>query len=196
MSYPESRISIISGADVSATIRLKNQKTRDPLDLTDATKIQFKFDTRNRDTLTIDNSEVPAVKAQILYSGVTFIAQNAGANGNDIILQFDGISDIDTVIGVWNTANPTNQVTFTGGLGTDVLPSSTVRLTDGYDAYFPVSVVGDPLLGKVKIALLESQTKLLKRGPNQSFLVTIDYGTFPGGNRIKGFFDKLDVLDD
>lgn len=195
MSVIDTRIKIFAGADVSPVVRLRNPKTGDPFNLTGVTKIQFTFKTRNRGTLTIDNTEIPATQAQNTLEEVVFTADTAGANGNDIILQFNGVDTIDTIIGNWNTANPTNTVSITGD-GTLVLATASLRLTGGYNAYFPVEVVGDPLLGKVRIALLERETILLKRGPNQSFKVIIDVGQFPGGVRTRGQFDSLDVIDD
>ena len=196
MSTFDTRVIIYSGSDVSPIVRLKNPKTKDPIDLTTMSRIQFVFKQRDRTNLVVDNVQIPATKATVQYEGVTFLAAIEGANGNDIILQFNGAEDIDTVVNNWNAANPTNTVGYTGGLGTDVLPAGTARLTDGYDAYYPVEVVDDPLLGKVKVTLLEKETKLLKRGPNQTFNVIIDFGTFPGGVRVRGVFDKLDVIDD
>jgi hypothetical protein len=201
MSVNEQRIKIIAGADVSPVIRLKNPKTKDPIDLTAATKVQFVFPKRDRTQLVVDDTQIPATQAMIdVTEGtdiVTFLATTAGALGNDIILVFNGVDDIDTIVNAWNVANPTNQVGFSSDTltGTDILSAQTIRLTDGYDAYTPVSIEGDPLLGKVKVTLLESETQLLKRGPNHSIQVIIDYGTFPGGTRVKGFFDKLDVID-
>lgn len=194
MSSLDSRILIISGADASIIVRLRNPKTGDPIDLTDSTKIEFRFKNRDRTNLFLDNTLIPSIKAQITYTEVIFLADVAGANGNDIFLQFDGISDIDTVVNAWNVANPSNTVSH-NGTGTDVLPASTIRLTDGYDAYSPVEIVGNPNLGKVKISILEKQTMELRRGNNQSFSTSIDYGTWPGGTRIKGIFDNLNVVD-
>lgn len=191
----ENVIDIISGADKIATFRLKNPKTGDPLNLTGFTKICVKFKKRDRTDLLIDNVTIPAVNASFTVGTVVFTAVTAGAAGNDIILQFDGIDDIDTIVGAWNLANPSNTVSH-NGTGTDVLAAQTVRLTDGYNAYEPVSVVGDPLLGKVRINLLESQTGALKRGPNQTMTVTVDFGQNPGGQRIKAFFKTLNVISD
>jgi hypothetical protein len=189
------RLVIASGTDRQPLVRLRNPKTGDPLDLTNATKIQFSFNKRDRSKLVVDDTQVPAQKAQGSIDTVTFLADNVGALGNDIILQFNGVDDIDTVVGDWNAANPTNTVSH-NGVGTDVISTQSLRLTDGYDAYLPVEINGDPKLGKVILRLLERDTVLLKRGPQQSFSVTIDFGTFPGGERIKGFYDRLDVLDD
>lgn len=190
----DNRILIISGSDASIIVRLRNPKTGDPIDLTNYTKIQFRFKNSDRTDLFLDNTLIPATKAQITYSNVIFIANVAGANGNDIFLQFDGVSNIDTVVAAWNTANVGNEVSH-NGVGTDVLDASTVRLTDGYDAYSPVEVVGQENLGKVSISILEKETANLRRGNNQSFSMSIDYGTWPGGTRIKGVFDNLNVID-
>jgi len=194
MTTLDSRILIISGADASIIVRLRNPKTGDPIDLTDFTKIEFRFKNRDRTDLFLDNTEIPAIKAQITYSEVIFLADIAGAIGNDIFLQFDGVSDIDTIVSAWNVGNPTNTISH-NGTGTDVLPASTIRLTSGYDAYSPVEVIGEANLGKVRISILERETSELRRGNNQSFSTSIDYGTWPGGTRIKGIFNNLNVVD-
>lgn len=194
MTTLDSRILIISGADASIIVRLRNPKTGDPIDLTDNSKIEFRFKNSDRTDLFLDNTEIPAIKATITYSDVIFLADVAGANGNDIFLQFDGISDIDTIVNAWNIANVGNEVSH-NGVGTDVLNASTIRLTSGYNAYKPVEIVGEPNLGKVRISILEKETDLLRRGNNQSFSMLIDYGTWPGGTRIKGVFNNLNVID-
>lgn len=191
------RLVIIQGTDRSPLVRLRNPKTGDPLDLTNATKIQVVFDKRDRTKLTLDNVLIPAVKAQFQDSvnSITIVADNAGAAGNDIIINFDGVADIDTIIGDYNTANPSASVSH-NGTGTEILVAQQVRLENGYDAYFPIEVWGDPKLGKITVNLLESDTNSLKRGPSQDFTVIIDYGTNPGGSRVKGIYTKLDVIDD
>jgi hypothetical protein len=189
------RVEINSGADASIVVRVKDPLTRDPFDLTNATNIQFTFDTRDRGKLTVDNVEVPAQVANLTYDNIALSAVNAGADGNLISLVFDGIADLDTIVNAWNTANPTNQAQH-GGVGNEVLVAGTARLTDGYNAYTPVEIIGEAILGRVRITLLEKETSSLKRGPNQSFKMTIDQGAFPGGVRTKGSYDRLDVIDE
>lgn len=191
----ENRLTIISGTDKAPLVRLRNSKTGDPIDLTNATLIQAKFKKRNRADLILSDTQKPAVKAQATYETVVFTAGAAGAAGNGISLSFNGVDDIDTVVQAWNTANPGNTVEH-NGTGTDVLASGSVDLTGGYDAYFPVEVSGDPKLGKIVLRLLEADTESLKRGPNQTFTVTIDIGENPGGDRLKAIFHNLDVIDD
>jgi microcystin-dependent protein len=45
---------------------------------------------------------------------IVFTANNAGSGGNSISLVFNGSSTIATVVNAWNTANPANQVSYTG----------------------------------------------------------------------------------
>ncbi len=78
-------------------------------------------------------NDVEAVKAFILEQAVTFTAITAGVDGNSIELIFNGTDDIDTVIGVWNTANPTNTVEH-DGTGSTVLTVITITLTGGAEA--------------------------------------------------------------
>jgi microcystin-dependent protein len=60
----------------------------------------------------------------------TITADNLGLIGNSIVLTFDGTSTIDAVIGVWNTANPSNQVTQVGN-GSNVYPAQSLQLSNG-----------------------------------------------------------------
>ena len=188
-------IEIVSGADKTSVFRLRNPKTGDPLNLTGFSKICLKFKKRDRTDLLIDTVTIPAVKASATVDGVTISADISGSAGNDVILQFDGVDDVDTVVGAWNLANPGNPISHNGA-GTEVISAQTVRLDGGYNAYAPVEIVGDAQLGKIRFTLLESQTEALKRGPNQNIVATVDFGTNPGGQRIKGFFNRLNVIAD
>jgi hypothetical protein len=49
-----------------------------------------------------------------MTGNVWIIADNAGAAGNSIELSFDGVDNIDTVLGAWNSANPSNTAAFAG----------------------------------------------------------------------------------
>lgn len=189
-------LEILQGSDRSPTIRLKNGVTGDPFDLTNATSIQVIFNNRDRTKLTLDNVQVAETKASLTSAEVLYSAIIGGNSGNNIALVFDGIETIAAVITAWNTANPTNNVSSNAADDTVVPEATSFRLFGGYDAYFPVSTVGDPLLGKVKIIMLEKETNLLKRGPNQSFKIIIDEGSNPGGKRSIGVFDsKLNVIN-
>jgi len=90
--------------------------------------------TRSADTATprkITNVVIGNGVAATATVGVnTFTAVNVGAGGNAIALVFDGTDDVTTVVTAWNTANPTNQVGFTGAGGT-VLTAQTVTLSGG-----------------------------------------------------------------
>ena len=191
------RLKIIQGADRQPIIRLKNGSNGDPFDLTGATRIAVTFNNKDRSKTTFDNVAKPAVKATYTNDSVIYSAVVVGSAGNDIILTFDGVDTIATVIATWNGANPGNTVS-SNAPDDSVVPSAvSFRLTDGYDGYTPVSIVGDALLGKIQIILLEKETNLLRRGPNQSFKLVIDEGQHPGGKRSVGLFEnKLDVLSE
>lgn len=187
------RLRVIQGADKQIVIRLKIS-SGDPFDLSDATGLQVIFESKDRGKITLTNNVIPATKALGKLSTVTFNAQTAGKNGNGIVLNFNGIDSVQTVVDAWNTANPLNQVGFTG-LGTVVLPSGSVRLTGGYDQYRPIEVFGSPLLGKMLITLLEKDTLMMRNGQNQSVKIVVDEGEDTGGRRIMGYFEnKLDVI--
>lgn len=90
-----------------------------------------------------DGDEVtgtPAVAASFtgqvagMTTDVTIDADVAGEDGNDVVLQFDGSDDIDTVILAWNTANPGNEVTLTGDGSQIPDNGEEITLTGGADA--------------------------------------------------------------
>jgi hypothetical protein len=58
---------------------------------------------------------------------IIFTANVPGYNGQNISLVFNGSSTVATVVNAWNTANPTNTVSYTG-LGTVVPTAQTVNL--------------------------------------------------------------------
>ena len=60
-----------------------------------------------------------------------FKAVTAGTGGNAISLVFNGTATISTIANAWNTANPTNQVNFSGASGSTVLSAQTITLAGG-----------------------------------------------------------------
>ena len=77
-----------------------------------------------------DCVEAVSVAADGEHGGVTFTADNAGKDGNDIILSFDGVQDIDAAVAEWNGANAGNTVSH-NGTGTDVLGAGAIQLSGG-----------------------------------------------------------------
>jgi len=69
-----------------------------------------------------------ATKASATVGTNTFTAVTAGLAGNSIALVFNGTDTVSAVTTAWNTANGSNQVSFTG-LGTNVIAASTVTLS-------------------------------------------------------------------
>lgn len=190
------RLVITKGADVSLMARLKSKNTKDYFDLTGVTLIQFIFTKRDNTKLILTNVTIPATKAKIKSSDITFTAVAAGISGNGIILAFNGTDTIAQVISAWNTANPSNTVTSDAEDTSKILSARTIQLTEGYNSYTPVAIQGDPVNGKVLISMTENQTLLLKDGSNQSFTVFVDKGINTGGIRSGGVFEnKLDVIN-
>lgn len=70
-----------------------------------------------------------------MTSSITLTANTIGTVGNSIVLTGDGTSSIATLISNWNTANPSNQVTLTAGIGTQI-PSigATIPLSGGVNS--------------------------------------------------------------
>ena len=188
------RLKIYRGSDKNFLTRLKNTKTGDPYDLTNATLIQVTFEKSNRGKLILTSENVPATKAQATHGQVTFTAEIGGNTGNAIRLLFNGVDDVDAVVGAWNSANPTNRVSH-NGVGTEVLSTASINLTGGYNAYQPVQIWGDPKYGKILVSMLEKETLSLRAGTSQSFSITIDNGDNPGGFRNIGIFEQgVDVF--
>ena len=72
--------------------------------------------------------------ASVIYDTVTFSANFAGIAGNSISLVFNGTDTVATVVGIWNAANPTNTVAYSG-LGTYVPAAGTAALIGGTDSH-------------------------------------------------------------
>ena len=68
-------------------------------------------------------------------TSVYIVADNIGTLGNSISLSFNGSTDIDTSLGNWNTANPTNTASLVWGDGGQT-PSNgaTILLSGGINA--------------------------------------------------------------
>ena len=69
-----------------------------------------------------------------------FIADNFGANGNQISLSFDGTSTVQQIIDSFNTANPSNKISFvttgsTGTVASVIASGQSVSLSGGQDGY-------------------------------------------------------------
>jgi len=86
-------------------------------------------------------NDLPAVAAffegQVagMTEDVRIEADNAGVVGNSILLQFDGLDDIDAVLAAWNLANPANTATLVSGDGTQIPDNlEEIQLAGGADA--------------------------------------------------------------
>ena len=192
----EKRLRIFKGADKSFLVRIKSNKTEDPYSLDGVTHLQVVFMNADRTKLVLTNDVRPATTASVLLNNTTFVAQNAGAIGNSIFLEFDGIKTIAQVVDDWNTANPMNMVNHNASDDSLVFPHTQVRLNGGRDSYTPVMVYGEPKLGKINVTLSETETAKLRSGSDNSFSVIIDKGLDVGGSRIIGTFEqKVDIKD-
>jgi hypothetical protein len=189
------RLKIVRGEDKDFVVKIRGKDSNDPVDLTAITQVSFSLTRSNRTLLTRTMAQVPAKKAFVDINNLRIIANSAGALGNNIILMFNGVDDLDTIVDEWNTANPFNTIAH-NGLGTEVLSEAEYMLSGGADAYFPITVVGNPILGKIQIHLTDEDTKSLRLGLNQSLIVTLDFGAHPTGIRkITRYDNKVDILD-
>jgi len=190
----QDRLSITRGADRSFVIRLKNRRTGDPLDLTTVTNVQISLTNNDRTDLILNKITVPATRASGKKDNITITAVNSGMIGNAVYLNFNGTDTIDAIITAWNSANQNNNVSYSG-LGSVIPTVGTLQLSGGYGSYDPVSIHGNPVLGKVMVRMLEKETLNLKTGTNQSMKIVIDDGINPGGQRIITYYEnKVDVI--
>jgi len=89
---------------------------------------------------TVDNdiaAETAFFEGQVagMITDVRIEADDAGADGNDVLLEFDGLDDIDTVLAAWNIANPTKTATLVSGDGSQVPDNlEEIQLAGGADA--------------------------------------------------------------
>jgi hypothetical protein len=190
--YNMVRLKIFQGQDKKITFKLR-RKNGDPLDLTGATGVQVAFTKADRSQLVTSMNQVAAKKASYTVSeNMIFIAVSGGANGNNIVLSFDGIQTVQEIVDAWNLANAGNTVEFEGEAAS-VLPTQNIQLTGGYDAYIPVSIT-DEKLGHIQCILIDYDTSSLRLGKNQDIKITIDYGNPPNGTRLITVLDgKLDI---
>lgn len=185
------RLKIYRGQDKTVIFKLRH-KNGDPVDLTGLTNIYISFDKTDRSELILSKTQVAAKKASAIVYDIQLIAVNAGANGNNIVLSFDGIQTLDEIVTAWNDANPANAVSYIGDENY-VFPTGDIQLTGGYDSYIPVSIISE-LLGKVQCVLTDYSTASLRLGKNQNIKFTLDYGNPPSGTRIITVLDgELDV---
>jgi hypothetical protein len=78
-----------------------------------------------------------------MTSAVTITANTAGSVGNSVLLTYDGVTNINTEITNWNTANPSNQVTLTSGDGTQTPINGTLMaFSGGEDASTAFNLAG------------------------------------------------------
>lgn len=186
------RLVIYKGEDKTALVKLK-LNNGDPLDLTGVTNLEAILKKANRTNLILSLEQVPASRAGGTYDNVIFSADTLGLVGNSIILNFDGVHDIDTIVSDWNTANPTNTVSH-NGTGSSVLAAGSIQLSGGTAAYFPVDVL-DEKLGILTLTMQNNETNSLRLGQDQSVSFNIDYGEHPAGTRkIAKLSKRMDVL--
>lgn len=185
-----SRLKISKGEDKRITFFFKNANSLRPVNLEEATNIQFVFERSDRQSSILDMVQIPATKASFAYNGGKFTADTAGSQGNSIILQFDGVKTIDAVVTEWNDANTGNTVGYTGIIGSFVPVSGNIRLADGLNAYVPVEIL-NAVIGEVSLTIEDRISNSLKIGDNQSFKVIIDFGAAPQGTRRKARISNI-----
>jgi hypothetical protein len=97
------------------------------------------------------------VQANATVGPNVFTAVNYGPGGNSIALVFNGTDDVTTVVAAWNSANPSNQVSFTGS-GATVPTAQTVTLANGAYQSVQTSDNGDysplavDMYGRLKVS--------------------------------------------
>lgn len=187
------RLILKRGQDNKFVVRFTDVKTGNYFDWTNITEIQLDFPNKDRGVISLMNVVIPAVKAQVTYKEKIFIAVNAGSIGNGISLNFNGVDTISTIVGAWNTANPTNTVSH-NAIGTEILASGVAKLNGGYNSYTPITVYGDPKMGKLQVVMPDNLADELKLGTSQTIKAIADEGLHVGGERTVAYFYALDVI--
>jgi hypothetical protein len=195
--FSNTRLKVVRGEDENFILKLRTKTDKDPMDLTDATKISVVMVKSNRSELVLTNELVLAQKAKTTVNGTTFIAADAGTLGNNIQLDLDGVRTLQQIIDDWNQLNPTNQVEH-DGVPSNIPTGGLYSLSGGMPAYTPIELVGNPVLGKIKVILIDAHSAQLRLGLNQSLTVIIDFGVHPVGNRViaqlKNFLDVVEIV--
>lgn len=187
-------VKVKRGSDKTFLIKCRSPKG-DPIDLTNITQVTVKIPKKDNTNLNATLDTVPASFAKITYQGTLFSALVAGPAGNSILLQFNGTLTIQAVVNAWNTANPGNQVGFSGMAGTMVLAAGNAKLTGGITAYERVQILSPAVLGKLKVSLKNADTVDLKLANSVAIEVLLDEGDDPEGTQ-RGFViaDALDIV--
>lgn len=187
-------VKIKRGSDKTFFIKCR-APNGDPIDITAVTQVTVKIPKKDNTKLNINLDTIPASFAKVVYNNITYTAMTAGPNGNLILLQFNGVLTIQSVVDAWNLANPANQVGFTGGAGTLVPPTGNAQLTGALSAYERVEKVAPFVLGKLKILLRNPDTVDLKLANSVAIEVLLDEGADPEGTQ-RGFIipDALDII--
>ena len=187
------KATIVRGEDRVLTLRIVDQKTQEPFDLTGVTKIQCELKKGNNTTLTKSTVAQGGSAAQADYDGVTYTATTVSDEGNSISLVFNGVQTIEAVISAWNTAHPDNQVSSNStDPATEVPTAGSVSLSGGEDPHYGVVVLTPEVLGKVQVVLLDTDTSIMKLGKDQSTRLIVDKGS---ERRIALFRNAVDVIN-
>lgn len=192
VSVYKNRLIINRGEDKQSIFKLR-LPNGDPFDLTGATGVEVIMAKANRTDLILTLEVIPATRATGDYLEFTFSADVAGSIGNSITLDFDNVHTIDEIVTDWNDENPTNTVSH-NGVGSSILASGSLTLSDGMNSYSPVEIL-DAKLGFLKLALSNRETNSLRLGSDQSAIINIDFGSHPSGTRkIARLSQRLDIV--
>jgi hypothetical protein len=170
----DNSVKIIKGEERWITAYVKDEKGN-PFNLTNNSEIEVTMAGANGTPIKLTKSPVGGISASAEYEGVIFTADLVGEAGNTISISPDGIKDLDTLVGDWNTANPLNTISHSGLDGSLVVTSGSFTLSGGEDAIISV-IIEDAILGKLKFKLEEVDTLKLRVGENQSFYIKLVEG--------------------
>jgi len=184
------KVDIIRGEDRILVARIVFDESREPFDLTGFTEIKAQFKKSNNSILEKTSLSAPSTFAGATHDGVEFTADVKGTIGNSIVLNFNGIDDLATVLAAWNTPNPNNTVSADTTDLTQVLTIIVLSFTGGTNKNFITSL--DDKLGKIQIELDNEDTNSLRVAQDQSLKIFVDIGT---QRRIVIFRSVLNVFD-
>ena len=135
-----------------------------------------------------------------MTTNVVITAINSGTVGNSVVLNFDGVMTLDTVIGNWNIANNSNNITYTGD-GTQIPNNGTsITLSGGVSSTSFNLISGGVVVGD--FVQVGSNFNALNQGQYQiialtatSFSVVNAFGVGEGPIVLgSGFASQIDIF--
>lgn len=178
-------IKIVQGSDKDLIVRLENGVSKDPYDFTGVSSIKACFEAKEGETVEKFYSQFTG-DTDGINDLITNIPSTTG------LLEGQSISGPGIPSGATIIKTPTSTMSPTPA-GTIQISANTTAANIG--ATFTVgdiSILGSPLIGKIKIHLNETDTMKMESGSKQDFEITIVKNGFTSTIQ---FPDSLEVVE-